>query len=89
MSGLHTCTVRTTHGKTRLRAKRSFGPVAVVVQLNDAELALVKADPFLEVSIVEGEPKAPVSVLAVVEQTLVELGTVKPDAPKATKKAKG
>lgn len=57
--------VRTTHGKTRLRATRSFGPAAVAVELNAAEAALVLADPFLEAVLVEAVRVEPVLVEAV------------------------
>ena len=50
---LRTYQVRTTHGKTRLRAKRSFGPVPVSVELSEADAVLVLADPFLEAVLVE------------------------------------
>ncbi len=54
MSGLHTCQVRTTHGKTRLRAKRSFGPAPVTVDLTEHEMDLINADPFLEIRVQVG-----------------------------------
>ncbi len=112
--------VRTTHGKARLRAKRSFGPVAVRVDLTDEEAALVRADPFFEIVFVpdtapemtlnvsaflgaqaakdaedEADADAKLEVPGKDAQQLADEAdadaklAVKPELPKATKKAKG
>ncbi len=78
MSGLYSCMVRTTHGKTRLRAKRSFGPVPVPVDLTEHEMDLINADPFLELRVWVGAN--PALALAAQQELDEQAAKVPPDA---------